>query len=302
MSMTTSSALADTLPTGAFIVSPVKEELTLKPGGEKTVTITLSNGTPYPLTVTASYEDITANPQSTPEDSPVKLMSGGTAKDSLREWMNFPRHSFDLLSGKQIEIPVTIKLGKDATPGGRYGSVVWSFKVVSKLGESAPANVALESRIASLFFVRIEGETKEDGQLSAFGVFNDASRVAQPSTSTPLRFQVSYENKGNVYLDPYGRITVSGMLSDPKVLIVDPWAVLPLATRMREVDLLSALSPGYYHAHIELNRGYNNIVDEREVTFWVMPTTLEWIIGLILLILLTLLIRRSLALSRHSIS
>ena len=293
---------AATLPSGAFIVSPVKQELTIKPGEEKTVTVTLSNGTAYPLTVTASYQDIAAKTQTLPGDDPVKLAGMSGAKDSLQNLIDFMKRPFDLLSGKEIQVPVTIKLPKDAAPGGRYGSVVWTFKVANNVGEAAPANVALESRIASLYFVRVEGESNEQGQLASFGVFNDAPRVAQPSSSTPLRFQVSYENKGDVHLDPYGRITVSGMLSSPKVLFVDPWAVLPGATRMREVDLLSPLLPGYYHAHLELNRGYKDIVDEREVTFWVMPSTMELLVGLTLLILLILLIRRSLALSRHLIS
>lgn len=293
---------AAAIPSGAFVVSPVKQEFNLKPGDEKTVIIKLSNGTPYPLTVSASYEDIAATTQTVPGDSPVKLLGADTAKDSLRSSITFPKTSFDLLSGKEIEIPVSVKLLKDTTPGGRYGSLVWSFKVANAAGAAAPANVALESRIASLFFVKVEGEVKEEGQLVSFGVFNDAQTVARPGSSTPLRFQIAFENKGNIHLDPYGRVTVSGMLSDPTVLLVDPWAVLPSATRMREVDLFSSLMPGYYHAHIELNRGYKDIIDERDVTFWVMPTTLEWIIGLLLFVILILVIRRSLALSRHSIS
>lgn len=293
---------AATMPSGAFIVSPVKQELTLKPGEEKVVSVTLSNGTPYPLSISGSYEDIAAAEQAAPGDNPVKLLGAGVSKDSLRELISFPKTTFDLLSGKEISIPVSIKLSSSMTPGGRYGSVIWSFKVANKAGEDAPANVALESRIASLFFVRVEGEIKEEGQLVSFGVFNDQKAVSQPASSTPLRFQLSFENKGNAHLDPYGRITISGMLTDPKVLIVDPWAVLPGATRMREVDLLSPLIPGYYRAHLELNRGYKDIIDEQEVVFWVLPTALEWVVGFVILLLLILLIRRSLALSRHSIS
>jgi hypothetical protein len=293
---------AAVLPTGAFIVSPAKQELTLRPGETKTINLTLMNGTSYPLTITGSYEDVVTTRQSSPSDDPVKLSRATEGKDSLSSLINFPMRPFDLLSGKEIEIPVTITLPRDSVPGGRYGSVVWTFNVIAKPGQVSPANVALKSRIATLFFIRVEGNIHEEGQLVSFGTFNDETRVAEPASSSPLRFELSYENRGNVYLDPYGRVTVSGMFSDPKVLFVDPWAVLPGAIRMREIDLFAPLMPGFYHAHLELNRGYKDIVDERDVTFWVMPSVTEWVVGCILLLLLTLLIRRSLSLSRHTIS
>lgn len=298
----TSFVSAHEITVGAFSVSPVKQELTINPGEEKTSVFSIANGTAYPLTVTASYEDIAPQAQGSALDNPVKLVSDSGKNDSLRAMIDFPATSFDLLSGGEIEVPVTVKVPKNINGGGRYGSVVWTFKVASKAGEPKPANVAVESRIASLFYVRIPGETKEQGALVTFGLFNNQQTVAQPSSSTPIRFHLSYENTGNVYLDPYGRITVTGMWSDPKVLIVDPWAVLPTATRMREINLLSPLLPGLYHAHLELNRGYNNIVDERDVSFWVMPSFIQWVIGFILLLLLILLIRRSLKLSRHSLA
>ncbi len=302
MSAGVHSVIAETLPSGAFIVSPVKEELSLLPGEEKTVTVTLSNGTPYPLTVSASYEDIASQAQLLPQDNPVKLVGLSGKADSLKGSIDFPQKSFDLLSGKMIQIPIKVRLSKTTPPGGLYGSIIWSFKVATNRGEAAPANVALESRIASLFFVRVLGEVKEEGKIASFGLFNEEKVIAQPSSSTPLQLQVAFENTGNVHLNPYGRITISGMLTEPRVLIVDPWVVLPGAVRTREVNLLQHLNPGFYHAQIELNRGYNNIVDERDVTFWVLPSTLQWLIGLMLFILLTLLIRRSLAISRHSVT
>lgn len=293
---------ADTMPTGAFIVSPVKEEITLAPGSTKTVNITLMNGTPYPLTVTPSYEDIAAETQQSAVDEPVKLLGTQSSKDSLAQSIELPKKSFDLLSGRKVDVPVTITMSRDATPGGRYGSVVWTFKIASAGGATFPANVAVESRIASLFYVRVEGMTREEGTLATFGLFNNAKTTKQPDVNAPIRFQIAYENKGNVHLNPYGRVTVSGMLRSDEVLIVDPWAVLPSATRMREIDLLGSIMPGYYHAHLELNRGYKDIVDERDVAFWVMPTFTQWFVGIILLLLLALLIRRSLKLSRHFVS
>jgi hypothetical protein len=70
---------------------------------------------------------------------------------------------------------------------------------------------------------------------------------------------------------------------------------------MREIDMTEPLTPGYYTAHLELNRGYEDIIDERKVSFWVLPNKEQTFIGLILLIGLLLLLRTSLRLSRHSV-
>jgi hypothetical protein len=91
------------------------------------------------------------------------------------------------------------------------------------------------------------------------------------------------------------------MFGKAHVLPIDPWAVLPGATRMREIDMTEPLTPGYYTAHLELNRGYEDIIDERKVRFWVLPNKEQTFIGLILLIGLLLLLRTSLRLSRHSV-
>jgi hypothetical protein len=70
---------------------------------------------------------------------------------------------------------------------------------------------------------------------------------------------------------------------------------------MREIDMTEPLTPGYYALHIEENRGYKDIVDERDLGFWVLPSRVQAFIGIMLLLFLSLLIRKSLRLSRHSV-
>ena len=71
---------------------------------------------------------------------------------------------------------------------------------------------------------------------------------------------------------------------------------------MREIDVIDSLSPGYYKAKLELARGYADIIDKSEVGFWVLPSPVQTVFGLIIFIILILLVRRSLALSRNSVS
>jgi hypothetical protein len=285
---------------GTVVVRPAKSEVSIAPGGEKQVGIRVGNDTLSPLHIEASFEDVASSVQTSAVDDPVRLLGGTNGVYSLKDLLDIPQASFDLLPGKEVEIFVTIRIPKDAEPGGRYGSVVFQFSPITH-SAGAGANVSLESRIAALLYVRIAGETKEEGRLVAFGLFNNAKTTMSPTPSSPLRMQVAYENTGAVHTNPYGRIIIRSLLGKTYTLMIDPWAVLPGATRMREIDMTEPLTPGYYALHLEQNRGYNDIVDKRDVIFWVLPSGGQLFITLICLLLFFFILRKSFRLSRHSI-
>lgn len=293
------SANTPPLSGGTVVVRPAKVEVVMVPGEEKKIMINIGNGTPAPLRVEAFFEDIAPHTQLSAVDDPVKLLGSASSISSLKDLLSIPNTSFDVLMGKEVGVPVTIRIPKDAEPGGRYGSIIFQFSSTQR-GE-AGANVALESRIAALLYVRISGEVREEGKLVAFGLFNKAKTTLSPTPSFPLRMQVAYENTGAVHVNPYGQITIRSILGKTSVLPIDPWAVLPGATRMREIDMTEALTPGYYTAHLELNRGYKDIIDEQEVGFWVLPSKTQSFVGVIVFLILILIIRKSLRLSRHSV-
>ena len=293
-----SFAATEGVSSGAFIIKPAKVELSIAPGEKKETILTLSNDTALPLHVDVSFEDVGPNMQVSPNDDPVKLLGTKGGEYSLRDLFSISHSSFDLLSGKEVQVPVSITIPKDMEPGGRYGSVVFTFHGVTVPGTQQPANIAIESRIATLFFVRISGEAKEEGKLVAFGLFNNARSVVTPSSEQPLRFQVAYENTGAVHLDPYGGITLSPFWGNKRTVPIDPWVVLPGATRMREVSI-DDLSVGYYHAHIELNRGYKDIIDNADVSFWVLPTMGHSLFFVIVIFFFLLLARKSLRISKN---
>ena len=295
-------ALAQTGGGGTFVVRPAKVELTIKPGGSETRDIEVGNSTAFPLLVTVTYEDIAPKTQGTSNDEAVSLLGSKGGEYPLRELLSTPSKKMTLLSGESTIIPITVRIPRDAVPSGHYGSVVFTFKpVMTGSGEGGP-NIAVESRLATLFFVRVEGEVKEEGKLEKFGLFNDEKYISTTGQNSPLRFQVAFTNAGNVHLNPYGRIVVSPLIGGDAIAEIDPWVVLPDMTRMREINIHEKLTPGYYTATLEQNRGYDDIVDEESVSFWVLPTFMQGVVTLALFIAFVWFVRRSLALSKHFIS
>lgn len=302
LSLSTVSYAATPLPTGAFVVRPAKIELSILPGEEQTTVLTLSNGTALPLSVSVSYEDVAPSAQTSPNDEPITLLGSNGGAYPIKELFHTSKKSVDILSGQEAQIPITVRIPKDAEGGGRYGSVVFTFKPILTEGKEQSANVAIESRLATLFYVRVLGSAKEEGHLVTFGLFNNAKTSPSPLAYAPLRFQVAYENTGAVHVNPYGRLTLSPVIGESKVIIIPPHAVLPGATLMSEVDAREPLSIGYYTAHLELNRGYQDIVEESEVGFWIVPGPEGMILTVLVFIGLVWLVRRSLQLSRHRVS
>ena len=251
------------IPSGAFVVQPAKVELELSPGESRVVDVVLENGTPSPLSIEVSKEDIAAKPQSVASDDPIGLSRGGDSAHSLKNQLSFPKSRFEVLSYKEIHVPVTVTLPKDAIPGGRYGSVVFEFSPAIGDKNQPVQNIAVKSRVATLFFVRVKGEVHEEGALAAFGLFNNARTALSPTSAMPLRFQVSFENKGDVQLNPHGTITLTSMWGGTTVAVIDPWIVLPGSTRLREIDVIDPLSPGHYKAKLSQARGYAEVIDDR---------------------------------------
>jgi hypothetical protein len=52
---------------------------------------------------------------------------------------------------------------------------------------------------------------------------------------------------------------------------LQPWYVLPKSMRTREAAWDRELLIGRYTATIQLNRSYDDVVDELSFTFWVFP-------------------------------
>ena len=71
---------------------------------------------------------------------------------------------------------------------------------------------------------------------------------------------------------------------------LDPWFALPASLRLREVSWSREFLIGRYIATAKINRGYDDIIDEATLTFWVFP--LRYILGgLIVVFLFAFLIR-----------
>lgn len=286
--------------TGVLSVRPAKVELVVAPGERVETVITVENGTPNPLVLSVSFEDV--EPQSVVDvaSDPATLLGEKTGPYPLREWMFTPKNKYEILSGETIRIPISVSVPKNTLPGGRYGSAVILAQPALDISSGGGENLAFETRIAALYFVRVSGDAKEEGELRLFRIGGGGSLLYR--SNEPLSFFISYENSGDVHLNPYGGIRITSAFGDDRVLPVDPWAIYPKTTRTREVVLPGGLTAGIYRATLELNRGYADIVDTESVRFAVLPSARTALLWVVVGLMVVIIIRKSLRLSRNRVS
>lgn len=262
------------LAAAGFELRPSKVELTLFPGEQARRELLITNQTALTVQVGVSVEDFVAGQD---PSEPIRLLEAETNPYSLRPFLTPLSRSLTLTPGESVSVPVLISLPAVASPGGLYGAVILSFDPV---GSPIGSPTSARSRLGALFFVRVAGEVKEEGKLVGFG---QLSRRA---------FHLDYANTGNVYLNPYGQLTIINRLTGQIISkLIDPWFVLPGSVRLREINLDQDLSLGWYQVKLALNRGYGNIIDRQEINLLIWSWSVLAII-LISIVILIILIKK----------
>jgi hypothetical protein len=256
--------LPDTEVKGDIVLGPSKLELFLNPGEKATKDVMITNRTGRTINFSLDLEDFKGSDD---PNQPIIFLGKDPGPYSLKDWMSTELNSITLKHGQRIILPVTISVPSDADPGGHYGVV---FAVVNPEAASTTTDnagqVSIVSRAGALFFVRVNGDVQENGQLAGLSVDKKFFEKG------PLDLNIIYKNSGSVHLTPYGSIEIKNVLGKTIDQIeLDPWFVMPDSTRLRKVTWDKGFLFGKYTATAYVNRGYADIMDEKSVSFWVIP-------------------------------
>lgn len=269
-----------------FVLGPGKVELFMDPGDEASRDLMITNRMGKTMSFKVEIEDFRG---SRDPNQAIVLLGQERGPYSLKDYVKPEVMTFSLTHGQRMVLPVKISIPKDAEPGGLYGSVL--IRAVSPLSElaseqeKARRQVSVEARLGCLFFVRVSGPVKEDGSLKDLGVAKSFYE------QTPVVFNLLFENNSSIHLTPYGVIEIKNLMGRKiDEIKVDPWFVMPDSLRTRDVKWEKKVLFGRYTATAAINRGYGDIIDQKSVTFWIIPWKMIGA-GAIILLLLALLLR-----------
>jgi len=264
---------------GDFVVGPGRTEIEISPGETVIKEISVTNRISADRMFMLEVEDITGSKDGS---SAVSLTGAERGPYSIRDYISFPKDSLMLDLGERARIPVRITVPPDAEPGGYYGSVLVSTVQVGSDG-SASARSPIVARVGSLFFLRVKGDVEIAGKTVDLSLINGSWWYE----SGPIELGILYENTGSIHVNPYGELSVTNMFGEEVGFVeLEPWFVLPTSLRVREVTWDREFLLGRYTATAKINRGYEDIVDEVKVSFWVLPWKIVLSIFVVLFIIL----------------
>jgi hypothetical protein len=282
----TGFALAATSSGNGMKVSPVRTDLTIKPGESRTVSVFVQNVTNGDETLRVITNDFTAKDES---GAPSLLLNGtANPKHGLKQYLSTPEF-VSVPAGQQKEVKVSVNIPAGAAGGGYYGAVRFAPGSVSQA--DAEKNVSLSGSVGSLVLVSVPGKITENMQVASFDARkgNNASTIF--TSAKDLTATVRFRNNGNIQEQPFGKILLKKgdkTIGTYEINNGDAKGnVLPDSIRRFDTKLTGVGSFGKYTIQGNFGYGDSGKLLSASTSFYVIPM-FAIVLGVVVLVLLVL--------------
>jgi hypothetical protein len=268
----------------ALEIAPPVLNLKADPGATVPTTISLRDVSSSPLVVRNQINDFVA----AGEDGTPKILLEDSSQESpysLKSWIQ-PLPQFTLKPREVNQLKVTIRVPKDAAPGGYYAVIRFTASPPGLEG----SGVSLSASLGTLVLLRVNGDAKESMSVEQF----QATKNGSSNTlfeSAPIIFLTRLKNAGSTHEQPTGQIAVKDMFGNPVANVnvnLNRGNILPSSVRRFEQPLDSSVIGnrflfGRYTADLTVNYGTKGQTVTANTSFWVIPYRM---IGFVILLLI----------------
>lgn len=267
----------------AMTISPPTFDFTVNPGDVIRDVLRIYNEDPYAIELQPKLFNFSAREgdetSGVPEFYPPDETRNG---HELAPWIAFESDApFTLAPQERVNIPFTIRIPKDAAPGGHFAAI--HLGTVQQAKEGTQPEIGILAATSALIFVRVNGDVRD--QL----VIREFSTDRTSYGHLPATFIIRTENSGTSHLWPIGNILITDwsgrQVATPQVN-PEMRKVLPGSIRRFETSWFRKRLPpgtseyaqqwknfafGKYTATLVLNYGAQNQVVSAATQFWVVP-------------------------------
>jgi hypothetical protein len=268
-----------------YLVSPVREELTISRGQSQKVTLTIENATQISSVVKAVVNDFEASDDESGQPRILldnSAVSGNSFKSLVGE---LPDIALGSLQKQQLD--VTISVPNDASAGGYYGAIRFINAALDN-----EQNVALAASVGTIFLVQVPGDLTESLELVEFTPAKNGSNGRFFVNGADLDIVTRLRNTGNIHIKPFGKVTITDrsgkVIETYEFNDTEPRAnVLPDSIRRFEDKLGNQKWFGKYTVTANLGYGTTGSLITATSSFWVIPL---WIIIVAAVVVLAILV------------
>jgi hypothetical protein len=283
------AATSDSSVANSMKVSPLRTDLTIKPGYADTTSVFITNLKDTSVTLQAIENDFVAGDE---KGTPAIILDQNSyaPTHSLKRFME-PIKDFTVAPHATAEVKLTINVPPTAQAGGYFGAL----RFASATSENK--QLSLGSSVASLVLLTVPGATVEQLQLTNFDIQQNGTTGSNFRKPNNLSVLVRFQNKGNLQEAPFGQIQVQKgkklvysynfNQQDPKD------EILPDSSRRWEVPLKNLGKFGKYTVSGTFGYGSGGQTIQVSKTVWIVPTAyIIGVVGGVLLLILLIVITR----------
>lgn len=205
----------------------------------------------------------------------------------LAAWVQIASGPFAIAPGETKDIPFSINVPQNASPGAHLGSIFLSSEPV----RPETTGIGIGYQVATIISLRIAGDVAEEAMLREFRT--DKTVYGKPEVNLITKI----ENLGNVIVKPRGPVEITNMFGKKvATLKMNESAAAILPNEVRRFEVLwqdNGLAFGKYDAVMSLGYGEDGRKTiSAAASFWILPGklvgfTLGGIILLFLIIFIT---------------
>ncbi len=280
----------------SLTITPPLIKININPGDSITSSVKVVNSNPNDLTLYAIVRDFIG----TTETGMIEFISEKEAASRpqyfLSRWIEISKSPIIIPAYQSAQIPFSIKVPKDAEPGGKYAAILIGTNPAEE--KVSGGGIKISSLVSALLLVNVRGEVIESARVREFSTEKGLYDKAE------VKFTLRIENLGNVHIQPQGEIRIFNLWGKERGLIpinhqTEFGNVLP--NSIRKWDFIwkgedSFFEAGRYKAALTLLYGNETKQTIHQVLyFWIIPVvpTASILGGITLFFLTTFLMVRA---------
>jgi hypothetical protein len=273
-------------------ISPLRQNITLKPGQATSIPITLKNITGEPIVAKAGVRNfqsdgVTGNP---------KIITNTNYNDpaSIKNFL-VGLGNVDLAVNQQETIQLPVQAPANAAPGAYYGLITYqAVPDTSKTSAAKGDNVALSAAVSQLVFITVPGNVSQSLQINAIHIYKDTNGATAGGilfTKPPKTVGVQIHNFGNAFASPYGTVVVKKGSKQVYTYQLNNGItrglLLPNSSRVFINAVKKITTPGHYTVQVNATYGKGSTILTAQKSFWYIPV---WLILIIILVIILILV------------
>ena len=190
------SAIAMAIPGTAYpvgfgvTVTPAKYEASMTAGTVYNVPITVANTSGQSVHILTALVDFGLN-----DNGDYMFEKTGARPYSLMKWASLRPREFDIPVDTSQQVQLTLQLPNEPGLSGEYAGIAF-FQTRPERGRGG---FAFSARVASKFYIAIQGTVKIDGAIT---------KMSSVKTSAGQLYRVVFKNTGNAHTYLRGQVTI----------------------------------------------------------------------------------------------